>query len=318
MANENESGNPSPEVEAPRHNWWIRLIGYAKRKINERAAKKKNETPADKAARRTAVATIWMAIFTCILAVTSGLTIWILKNQLKEMHEGGIDTHALAEATKNASVAASDQADAAQQFSDTAEEINKHADDSVKAFDKLARASERAITQNQATARLTYRPYMAVTPRFAGLSPDGKLTPTMPSGKDNVEIILAVDVKVVGGSPAADFINSASEVIVGPATTAEQQAMNFDPDYTHSNPTTVIPGDAFTVGSGENPVISAEDFANIKTGSYAIYIVGGLKYRDVFKPRMDRPYEYVYCFQLRPYSMPFATCQNVKPGRRQE
>jgi hypothetical protein len=51
-----------------------------------------------------------MAIFTGVLTILSGLTLFLL-------YEGGIDTHALAQAS-------TDQADAAQQFSDTAEDIN--------------------------------------------------------------------------------------------------------------------------------------------------------------------------------------------------
>ena len=36
-----------------------------------------------------------MAVFTFILAGTSGFTIWILKNQLREMHEGGMQTDSI-------------------------------------------------------------------------------------------------------------------------------------------------------------------------------------------------------------------------------
>lgn len=79
MENEDESSNPGAQIEAPRKNGWVRFVGYIKRKRDERAAKKQNETPTDKAARRTAVATIWMAIFTFVLAATSAFTIWILK-----------------------------------------------------------------------------------------------------------------------------------------------------------------------------------------------------------------------------------------------
>jgi hypothetical protein len=80
------------------HRWWTRLVSYAKCKLQERKAKKQNESPTDRAARRTAAATVWMAIFTLILATTSAFTIWILKNQLTEMHTGGQDTRTLAEA----------------------------------------------------------------------------------------------------------------------------------------------------------------------------------------------------------------------------
>jgi len=90
-----EPPNSAPQVQAPRDNWWVRFVGYVKRKSEERTAKKKNETSTDKAARRTAVATIWMAIFTCILAATSGLTICVLRNQLKEMQESRKQTEVL-------------------------------------------------------------------------------------------------------------------------------------------------------------------------------------------------------------------------------
>lgn len=78
------------------------LIGYVKRKMHERAAKKKEETAADKAARITTTATVWMAIFTCVLALITGGTLIILKNQLTEMREGGVDTHNLAEMDQRA------------------------------------------------------------------------------------------------------------------------------------------------------------------------------------------------------------------------
>ena len=57
------------------------------------------EQPVDRAARLTANATVWMAIFTLFLALTSVGTLFILWNQLGEMHSGGGDTHTLAEAT---------------------------------------------------------------------------------------------------------------------------------------------------------------------------------------------------------------------------
>jgi hypothetical protein len=77
------------------------LMGYRRR----------NETPADPAARLTAQATVWLAAFTICLVLTSIGTLVILRNQLREMHEGGIDTHNLA-------TAAGEQAKAMQIFSD--------------------------------------------------------------------------------------------------------------------------------------------------------------------------------------------------------
>ena len=67
---------------------------YIRNKVEERRAKREQETSADRASRRTANATVWMAIFTFVLMLvgvgtilTGAGTLWILKNQLQEMQE---------------------------------------------------------------------------------------------------------------------------------------------------------------------------------------------------------------------------------------
>lgn len=72
---------------------------WLQRKWNERQERMRTEQPVDRAARLTATATVWMALFTFILVLTSIGTVVILKNQLTEMHTGGEDTHTLAQAT---------------------------------------------------------------------------------------------------------------------------------------------------------------------------------------------------------------------------
>jgi len=88
LASANKKPNANPPVKKPRYGWWTRFVSFIKRKLDERAARKqakKQESPTDKAARTTAGATVWMAVFTALLAATSGLTIWVLINQLGEM-----------------------------------------------------------------------------------------------------------------------------------------------------------------------------------------------------------------------------------------
>jgi len=107
------TGKPAP-TETPatqaRDTWWVRFIRYAKRKMDERATKKQKETPSDKAARVTANATVSIAIFTVVSVAVSFGTYLILKGQLNEMHDGGIDTHNLAVAAGKQAEAAKDQA----------------------------------------------------------------------------------------------------------------------------------------------------------------------------------------------------------------
>jgi hypothetical protein len=97
VSDPNKGHKADAHVKKPRRHWGREILGYVNRKRYERAAKRENETPADKAARTTATATVWMALFTCLLfLVTAGTYI--------EIKNGGADTHDLA-------VAAGKQAD---------------------------------------------------------------------------------------------------------------------------------------------------------------------------------------------------------------
>jgi hypothetical protein len=75
---------------------WVRFIHYSIRQARKRKAQKHPEPAADKAARRTANATIAIAALTLVLAVVSYF-------QWKEIHEGSTDTHNLAESALAAS-----------------------------------------------------------------------------------------------------------------------------------------------------------------------------------------------------------------------
>src|SRR5580693_6184303 len=68
--------------------WGIRQI---KRKLEERKAKRENEIASDRAARITTKATVWIAVFTVVLALVGILT-------LIEVILGGADTAKLAQA----------------------------------------------------------------------------------------------------------------------------------------------------------------------------------------------------------------------------
>jgi hypothetical protein len=103
LPNENESQSASKPASKP-EGWWVRFVSKIEGKLQQRKTKKAQETPVDRAARITANATVWMAAFTAVLVLVGIGTLCILKNQLHEMHTGGLDTHDLA-------VAAGKQAD---------------------------------------------------------------------------------------------------------------------------------------------------------------------------------------------------------------
>jgi hypothetical protein len=88
-------------------------VSYIKRKLQERRAKYKDEPATDKAARRTATATVWIAVFTVILAGVGAFTLY-------EVIEGGNDTHTLAEAAKAQAEAAQSQTQRMETMGETA------------------------------------------------------------------------------------------------------------------------------------------------------------------------------------------------------
>jgi hypothetical protein len=155
---------------------WKRFIAYGKGKFHQHRANKQNESPDDRAGRRTANATVWMAIFTVVLAAVSTLTLLVLKRQLKEMHDGGVDTHNLA-------VAAGDQANRMQDFAnrmkdqadrtkdladrmkDVADQTKDEADqtrDLVNAAKISADSARRAADIAEQTLNISERAYLTL------------------------------------------------------------------------------------------------------------------------------------------------------------
>ena len=92
---ENGSSPTTPVKTTSKGRGWARLISYIKRKVYKRRTKKQEESPVDRTARHTANATIWLAVFTVVLAVVSGLTLRILNGQLGEMQGSGKQTDKL-------------------------------------------------------------------------------------------------------------------------------------------------------------------------------------------------------------------------------
>jgi hypothetical protein len=125
-----------------------------------REKKKSDEKPEDKAARRTATATVWIAIFTIVLAGVGVLT-------LIELIEGGADTKALVDASKK-------QACAANRFAQSASNISDTMSDTQSDFAKMAGNSEKAIKTTQTQMRLDQRAWLVATAISLGTVEDGK------------------------------------------------------------------------------------------------------------------------------------------------
>jgi hypothetical protein len=86
---ENAQGNAPSNgpIENRRHSGWRWFVWYIKSKAQERHAKKEQETPADRAARRTANATRWIGLFTLALTAVAIQQFRIVNRQLDVMRK---------------------------------------------------------------------------------------------------------------------------------------------------------------------------------------------------------------------------------------
>jgi hypothetical protein len=132
--------------------WGIR---YIKRKLEERKAKRENEAPADKAIRVTATATVWMAVFTCLLfLVTAGTYI--------EIKNGGTDTHDLAVAAGKQADRMKDFADRMKDQADRTKTIAEQAIVQAAAATTASNTAVSALKQSAKTFLSEQRPYIWV------------------------------------------------------------------------------------------------------------------------------------------------------------
>jgi hypothetical protein len=123
-------------------------ISYVKRKLHERRAEYEAQTFEEKAAWRTANATVWIALFTVVMAAVGSLTLY-------EVVEGGNDTHILAEAAKK-------QADKAESIADSVERA-------AKAMDTSNINAKTALDASIAASRNDQRAWMGM--KAVGIAP---------------------------------------------------------------------------------------------------------------------------------------------------
>jgi hypothetical protein len=244
--------------------------------MDERAATNKNETPADKAVRRTAVATIWMAIFTCVLAVTSGLTIWILKNQLKEMHEGGTDTHTLAQAADTQAKRMTDVSTAADKIRQAAENMvvqdQRIADNAKKALEASNRQSKAALDASIASSREDQRAWLGAGDETYSIPESGPIESTVTVGNTGKSPAIDVFCRIMGITKPRAYILSDSDIIYSPELPVLKEG-------------TLFPNQHFPLKAGGNPMDPADQkiwFQNIQSGDWVEYFFGDVRYKDTF------------------------------------
>ncbi|MFZ0804204.1 MAG: hypothetical protein WBQ09_12635 [Terriglobales bacterium] len=182
----------------------------------------------------------------------------------------------------------------------------------ASAAETAAKTASATLQSSQSQWRLGERPYLWPSPRGGAKTSGASESPqweTMQSDhKGGFVAAIAVDIKNSGRSPAIEVLATETQYFIGPSKVVRKQASSFVPNYRGLPFANIIPTVAgITPKSAVSP-ITQEQAANLVNGSWEWYIVGGIRYRDIFMPRID-PYETTYCWRVNPSGMPFGACE---------
>ena len=248
------------------------------------------EDPAVRAARRTATATVWMAAFTVVLSVVSIGTLWILHGQLREMHDGGADTHALAIAagnqatwTKNLAGSTSTQAERTKDLTDR---MKEQAEETKKIADQaLAQAHSAKIAADAAqSAAITAKDTLHVSERAYIASG----FPILNVNAGNVG--LPIDNR--GHIPSGHF-----KIVIheGTAEVADPNVVRLishliETHWKRLEHSSIVPGLPPTIEIAIPAVIPEK----INAGYQKVFLVGTISYNDGFPDTVEREESFCY------------------------
>jgi hypothetical protein len=184
----------------------------------------------------------------------------------------------------------------------------KHAADAAK---NAAKTAADTLAWNHEQFRIDERPYITTDPHGAYLLPGDKDTVFEFHTISKVHTMgIAVRMKDVGRTAAIDVVSTRTVFIADNFEEATKNAKDFVPDYENTTQ------GSFLAPNNESVIITPKDLTLTQTQweqftkmEYAVYIVGGIRYRDLFDPKLPVPYETVYCYRiLPPPSLSFGTC----------
>lgn len=218
-----------------------------------------------------------MLLLTAFIALGTIVSAVAISLQFYEMHEGGIDTKTIADASsqqacsaRQIAAASERNAVAAERFASSADNINIKIGLTERDFGKMAQNSADSIKATQDAMQLDQRAWMGVgSPSFVVNTHD--------------PIKAETRVVVLGKSPAIDIVTRMGLKPFPASHTLEISDLVLDPREIHNG--TAVPGSSFPVReTGADPVTGYEQAitGEIVGKTAILYFFGEVTYRDIF------------------------------------
>jgi hypothetical protein len=250
-----------------------------------REKKKSDENPSDKAARRTANATAWIAIFTIVLAGVGYLQFTEIldsgaestgqmdqmvheyRSQVAQLKRQAGDTHDLAVQAKNQADRTKDMADRMKDQADRTKTIADQAIIQAKAAKSAAETADKALHISERAYVVAATPSMNVASNLVTLPIVN--TGHIPSGAVKA-VIHEATLVITPGSPTNSSI--------------ETHWKNYTLESVPTNGETL----SFNIATPN------ADAAQLKSGNQQVLIVGTISYNDGFRDDPDQ--QWSFCF----------------------
>ena len=242
-------------------------ISQIKRKLHERRAEYEAQTPEQKAAWRTANATVWIAIFTIVLALVGGITLY-------EVIAGGNDTRDLAEAAKKQASATTQQMGYTAALAVMAKEQADHTKVAADAAKSAAETASDALKQSQKALLVEQRPWVYVSAL--------NLKPLIAGDPFTVEVWYRND-----GKTPAEALGGAVFMYITPVPVSH---LEDGPGQPQNKLGMIFPGIVYgpsvltSTMSGGSRIVDEKDVALFKAEPPLlwVYVYGRIEYGDVF------------------------------------
>ncbi len=234
-----------------------------------------------------------MAFGTLFYSGAAILQVWMFNRSSSQVER---QTERLISAANTQGGAATTNADAAKSFALSADGIKTQTANAVEQFQRLADNGQRIIANNQQSFRQEQRPYLWVEPRGGFLNTKENTFYVFQQKEDKSGYIVAASVVVTnsGHSPAVNTQMPRTQFKIGPTEKSREEAKHFTPSYTAQRGGLLVVGSKVIVSWPQE--ISNDEFTHLTIdGTWTLYIVGGIQYRDIFHPTIE-PYETTFAF----------------------
>lgn len=222
-----------------------------------------------------------MLLLTAFIALGTIVSAVAIAFQWSEMHKGGADTKAIADAAKT-------QACAARRFAKSAEGINTEIGIAEGDFAQMAQNSADSIQATQEAMRQDQRAWMGLD------SVTGK-----PEGDKPFDIMLAL--KNTGRTPARSVVIYSTYDPVATGMPPEFKKIGDPIKVGFVSPNAMH---FFIIHPSQGKIVTKEQLPIFQT--YSFYVFGILTYEDIFRKK----HWFTYCLSMEPDGSRYDYCPN--------